>query len=177
MRHFDAAPWPTSLKVTSTLGGLLLIGVGYGAWRAVPPSGFAHTFGSAIACVMPVIALWSVLFVVLGYDVAPGRLYVRRLLWSTTIPLDALESARYDPAAIKCALRVFGNGGLFSFTGVYQNAELGRFRLFATDPKSPVVLRCRGRVVVVTPAAPHAFAEHVMEQVTGAREAPRHAHG
>ncbi len=167
-RHFAAAPWPTSLKVSSALGGLLLVGAGYAAWRAVPPTGFAHTFGAVVACVPPAIALFSLLFTVLGYDLAPGRLYVRRLLWSTVIPLDSLESARCDPTAIRCALRVFGNGGLFSFTGVYRNAELGRFRLFATDPKSAVVLRCRGRVVVVTPAAPHAFAEQAQGQAAGA---------
>jgi hypothetical protein len=166
MRHFRPAPWPTSLKTSSVIGGALLAGVGYAAYRAVPPFGFAHTFGSLVACVPPAIALLALFFVVLGYEIGPGVVRVRRLLWTTAIPLGALESARHDAGAIKGSLRVFGNAGLFSFTGVYQNSRLGRFRLFATDPASAVVLRGGGRVVVVTPTAPHAFVAAVTALAT-----------
>lgn len=175
-RHFEAAPWPTSLKVMSLLGSALLAGVGYGTWRAIPPYGFAHTFGSVVACVPPALALGSLLLVVLGYEVRGRELRVRRLLWSTVIPLDGLASAELDPAAVKCAIRVIGNAGLFSFTGLYQNARLGRFRLFATDPARPVVVRTRGRTVVVTPASPHALVEHLHTLLPGAAR-PHGAHG
>lgn len=96
--HFPAAPWPTALKVTSALASLLLLGVGYGAIRVVPPAGVARGVGIAVACALPGVALGSLLFVVRGYDVEVTRLRVRRLLWSTQIPLDGLTEAVPDPA-------------------------------------------------------------------------------
>lgn len=161
MQRFSAAPWPTSLKVSSTVGSLLLIAVAYLAMRAVPPSGFAHAFGSAVACVPPAIALLSVLFLVRGYDVDGIRLYVRRLLWSTAIPLNGLTRVWHEPEAVKCSARIVGNAGLFSFTGLYQTRALGRYRLFGTDPTRSVVLALPHRVVVITPAAPDAFVQHL----------------
>ena len=168
MQHFPAAPWPTALKVTSALGALVLLGVGYAAFRVIPPWGFAHRFGWAVALVFPAIALGSLLFVVRGYDVGPSRLEIRRLLWSTWIPLDGLSRVSREPEAVKCSLRIFGNGGLFSFTGLYQNKTIGRFRLFATDLTKAVILTLPRRTVVVTPAAPHAFAEFLSRSLPGA---------
>ncbi len=170
MQHFSAAPWPVSLKVTSAAGSLLLLAVAYGALKAVPPTGFAHAFGSVVACVPPAIALVGALFVVRGYEIDRTRLCIHRLLWSTVIRLDGLKRACEDPEAIRCSGRVFGNGGLFSFTGLYQNKKLGRYRLFATDPARAVVLLLPQRIIVVTPAAPQAFVGHVRRLFPSAHE-------
>ena len=56
---------------------------------------------------------------------------------------------------------MIGNGGLLSFTGIYYSKALGRYRLFATDFSRSVVLTLPRRVVVVTPASPHAFVAHL----------------
>ncbi len=39
------------------------------------------------------------------------------------------------------SLRLFGNGGMFSITGLYRNRALGNYRAFVTDLKKTVVLR------------------------------------
>lgn len=135
--------------------------------RVVPPSGFAHLFGSAVSCVPPAIALFSALFLVRGYDVKDTRLYVRRLLWSTVIPLTGLARVWHEPEAVKCSARIFGNAGLFSFTGLYQSQALGRYRLFGTDPTRAVVLSLPHRVVVITPGAPEAFVQHLSRAFLG----------
>lgn len=167
MQRFATAPWPVSLKLTSWFGSLLIAGVAYGAWSGIPPTGFAHLFGYVIACVILAIPLGAALFVVTGYEVDGSRLYVRRLFWATEIGLEGLSRIRRDPGAIRRCLRVFGNGGLYSFTGIYQNRELGRFRMFATDPKRPVILSLPNRVVVVTPAEPEAFIRHLLMYLPG----------
>jgi hypothetical protein len=59
------------------------------------------------------------------------------------------------------SLRLFGNGGLFSITGIFQNATLGRYRAFVTDPKQAVVLRYESRVVVLSPANPDELLGHL----------------
>ena len=157
MREFEAASWPVAVKVVSMLGVLLLCGITIGAIRAIPPYGFAHRFGSGVACIPPALALGCLLFVVRSYTIQGGHLSIRRLLWTTNIPLLGIHEARHDPTAIKGSLRIFGNGGLFGITGMYWNRRLGRFRLFATNPAKAVVMRLHDRIVVISPQDPQAF--------------------
>lgn len=172
-RHFSAAPWPTALKATSALGTLLLAGLGYGADRAIPtPTGFTHVFGLGVALVFPAIAVVGLLFVVSGYDVDGGDLYVQRLLWSTRIPREGLTSLRHEPAASEGSIRIIGNAGLFAFTGLYQGKSLGRYRLFATDFTRSAVLALPRRAVIITPAAPDAFIEYLHHRFPAARVGP-----
>jgi hypothetical protein len=111
--------------------------------------------------VPPSLILVSLLFVVRSYSITGGHLSIGRLLWSTTIPLLGIHEAIHDPTAIKGSLRIFGNGGLFGITGLYWNKNLGRFRLFATDPKKAVVLRLHDRIVVISPEEPEAFLQEL----------------
>lgn len=157
MQRFAAAPWPTSLKALSGVGTILLLAVWYGAAQGVPARGAAHWVGTFMTWLPPALLLGALLFTVRGYEVGAGELRVRRLLWSTVIPLEGTVRAWQDPKAIRRSLKVFGNGGLYAFTGVYRSKSLGRYRLFATDPAMAVVVQLPGRTVVVTPELPHAF--------------------
>lgn len=162
MQRFEAAPWPTSLKVVSLIGAAVLVAVGIGAARAIPHGTrvpFAETFGTFVSFVPPAIALFALLFVVRAYEVSPGELRVQRLLWTTRLDLAGLRRAWHDPDAMCGSLRVFGNGGLFSFTGLYQSRSLGRYRAFVTDPKKAVVLVLPARTLVLSPAEPRALVE------------------
>jgi hypothetical protein len=161
LQEYKAASWPTSLKVVSIIGSLLVCAVSIGAIRAIPPYGFAHQFGTAVACVPPTLLMGCLLFVVRSYSIQGGHVSIRRLFWSTNIPLLGIYDAVHDPAAIKGSLRIFGNGGLFGMTGLYWNKTLGRFRLFATDPAKAVVLRLHGRIVVISPEEPDAFLQEL----------------
>ena len=161
MREFKAAAWPMSLKVVSCIGSLLVCGVSIGAIRVIPPYGFAHQFGTGVACVPPSLIIGCLLFVVQSYRIEGGHLSIRRLFWSTHIPLLGVHEAVHYPTAIKGALRIFGNGGLFGITGLYWNKKLGRFRLFATDPAKAVVMRLHDRIVVISPEEPEAFIQEL----------------
>ena len=174
MRHdFPVAPWPTGLKITSAVGTVLILGVGIGAYRAIPvPTGFTHQFGLAVAMILPALLVGSLLFMVTGYAVEGTELYVRRLLWSTRISLQGLDRIWIEPAVCKGSIRVFGNGGLFSFTGLFYSKRLGRYRLFATDISRSVVLVLPSRVVVITPAEPEAFIEHVRQSLPNVQVGP-----
>ena len=161
-RHFTAAPWPTSLKVSSALGTVLLVGLGIASYRAIPvPTGFTRAFGLAITLVLPVLLVGSLFSTVTGYAVSSTDLTVQRLLWSSRISLVGLHRVFPDPSVFKAAKRIVGNAGLFGFTGLYQSSQLGRFRLFATDLTHSVVLVLPGRTVVITPAAAEAFVAHI----------------
>ena len=171
--HFSVAPWPKSLKVTSAVGTVLVLGVGIGAYRAIPvPTGFTHQFGLAVAMILPAVLVGSLLFMVTGYAVEGSELYVKRLLSSTCISLQGLNRVWIEPAVCKGSIRVFGNGGLFSFTGLFYSKRLGRYRLFATDISRSVVLVLPTRVVVITPAEPEAFIEHVRQSFPNVQVGP-----
>ena len=161
-QHFAAAPWPGRLKAASALVTLLLAAAGVAAYRAAPaPAGFTHSFGLAVALVFPAIIFASLLFVVAGYVLDGEDLLVTRLFWSTRVPLSGLRRVYADPMVCKGSWRVFGNGGLFSFTGLYRNKTLGMYRLFATDISRAVVLVLPRRTIVVTPKSPEDFVRSV----------------
>ncbi len=171
--HFPVAPWSTGLKVTSAVGTVLILGVGIGAYRAIPvPAGFTHQFGLAVALILPALLVGSLLFIVTGYAVEGTELYVKRLLWDTRISLQGLNRVWIEPAVCKGSIRVFGNGGLFSFSGWFYSRRLGRYRLFATDISRSVVLVLPARMVVITPAEPEAFIEHVRQSLPNVQVGP-----
>lgn len=155
--RFAVAPWPGFLKVISLGTTVLLLIVSYFAARAIPPYGVAHTFGTVVAALPIAVPAIAVLFVVTGYEIAGNNLSVNRLLWSTNVDLTGMQRVERFPDGFKGSLRVFGNGGLFSFTGIFWNKKLGRYRTFATDPSRFVAIHLPGRVVMVSPADPEAF--------------------
>lgn len=157
MQHFPIARWPRVLKVMSALGLVILLGASFAAAKAIVPCGFALVLGTVVACVPAAILLGALLFVVRGYEVEPSRLGIQRLLWCTEIPLAGLIEVRNIPDGMKCSVRICGNGGLFSFTGIYHNSRIGRYRAFVTDPRKCVALFLPKRVVVLSPEDPVAF--------------------
>lgn len=167
-RYFPAAPWAASLKTVSLLATLMLAGVGYAAFRAVPyAGGFTHNFGLGVALIPPGIGLGAIFFIVRGYAVDAHELAVARLVTTTRIPLAGLQRVWADPGVCKGARRIAGNGGMFSFTGWFENERLGRFRLFVTDFDKGVVLRFSDKTIVISPASPQAFIEHLRRLAPG----------
>ena len=152
-----SAPWSASLWVVSLLSVAILLLV-CGSIAALVPAWPWGGLPRLLGIYLPlVILLGSALFVIRGYEFDSTELRIQRLLWVTTIPLGGLERAWYDPTSLFRSLRLFGNGGLFSISGLFWNRNLGRYRAFATHPKRAVVLDFGNRKVVVTPEDPERF--------------------
>lgn len=150
------APWCLGLRIATALSTAILIGVSWLLVRVVPAGVPWPSFRILLQMLPLAILGISVLFVVRGYELSHDALRVQRLLWATVIPLRDLQRAWPDPRALH-ALRLFGNGGLFSISGLFWNRSLGRFRAFANDPARAVVLALGDRRIVVTPEHPDAF--------------------
>ncbi|MCB1609671.1 MAG: hypothetical protein KDI71_22130 [Xanthomonadales bacterium] len=124
--------------------------------------GMAALFGFGLTQVdfrwlsYPLLALPLVclLFIVRGYRIDGSTLYVRRLLHETTIDLRDLRSAEVLPRVFDRALRIFGNGGLFSFSGWFWRRGQGLLAAYAMDVGAGVQLRWDDRCVVLTPVDP-----------------------
>lgn len=133
---------------------------------AIPVSVLLSERGPWGAALIPIALLTGcALFLIRGYTVEAGGLTIRRLFWTHRVPLEGLQEVRWDPEAMRGSVRLFGNGGVFSFSGLFWNRKLGKYRAFVTDPSRAVVLRLSRRTVVVSPADPEAFIREVEERV------------
>mgnify|MGYP000100215410 CR=1 FL=1 len=160
--RFPAAPWPRNLKLISAGGTALVLAAGVGAYLSIPAvPGFTHFFGLGIALVFPGILVVALLYAVTGYVLKGNDLFVERPFFSTRIPLSGLSRIQFEPRVCRGSVRIWGNGGLYSFTGLYRSKAVGTYRLFGTDLSRSVVLHLPRRAAVVTPAEPRAFLEYL----------------
>ena len=144
------APW-SPLLILMSIGLTILCG-GLAFRFFVRGSGMEVMIGVG----MLAITFGCALFTIRGYTITRNALLVHRLLWNTRLSLDGLKSARFELGAMRWGIRC-GNGGFFSFTGLFYNRKLGFHRAFVTDHIRTVVLRYPHRIVVVSPADPEAF--------------------
>jgi len=149
------APWGTSLIVVSSLVTLLCMGIAIGMSLSGPS---ALSWKSLLPLAIIVV---GALFTIRGYTVTPDAVLVHRLFWTTRLPLAGLQSAQFEPDAMRGSIRTFGNGGMFSFSGFFRNKALGAYRAFVTDLNRTVVLRFPSRTVVVSPSAPEEFVHDI----------------
>jgi hypothetical protein len=61
-----------------------------------------------------------------------GELYIERLLTDTQVSLAGLSRVWIEPLSSQGSLRIFGNGGLFSFLGVDGICYTGKAVNFST---------------------------------------------
>ncbi len=160
MKTFSA-PWSRLLKLMSVPATVICLvivieGAVHGGWR-MPVKAFLFSE------VLPFAVMGgAALFMVRGYAITPDAILVKRLFWDTRLPRAGLESATFSPEAVRGSIRTWGNGGFYSFTGMFWNRELGNYRAFVTDHARIVVLRYEGRTVVVSPGEPGEFVRELM---------------
>jgi hypothetical protein len=154
MKNYKA-PWSMSLIIISSLATILCVGIATGiVWKL---GGLPR-----VMAVLPLAIIFgSALFTIRGYTITSDAILVQRLFWTTRLPLAGLQSAQFEPSAMRSSLRTFGNGGLFSFTGFFRNKQLGGYRAFVTDPNQTVVLRFSNRTVILSPATPEEFVQDI----------------
>ena len=138
--HFKA-PWGPFLIIMSSLVTILLLAIAL--FVLTRPD---QTFeGKLIVSLIQIMILGgALLFTVRGYFLFQDTLYIKRLFWNSAVSLADIESVNIDPDAMKGSIRTFGNGGLYSFSGLFRNSKIGRYRAYATDHKRAVVLKFDG---------------------------------
>ena len=166
MQRFDA-PWCTLLKVVTVLVSCLLLGIGLIIALSIPPT---QPLSRALVMLAPFLAIGlAALFTVRSYEVDGAHLKIHRFGWISRFDLRNLKEARVDPESLRRSLRLFGNGGFFSFSGWFRSKSLGVYRFFGTDPERAVVLKfADDRIIVVTPDDPEEF----VRTVTKAAQSP-----
>jgi hypothetical protein len=156
-----AAPWGRATRVISLAVGVGIIGLTVVAVTVVPLPSLARM---ALITAPVLIVAATTPFMVLGYEIRDEFLVVKRPGWTTRIPLAGLRAVALDPKLVGRSIRIFGNGGLFAFNGLFWNKHLGRYRAYVTDLKRSVVLTLNDRTVVISPDAPERFFESLRAQ-------------
>lgn len=146
-----SAPWSRAVRVATgaSLALLLLILM---TGLTTGPRQFMPWWRFGMVGVPLVLLLGALPFMVRGYALTENHIEVRRLGWSSVLPLAGLIAVTGEPEGLRGSVRLFGNGGLFGISGWFWNRRIGRFRAYATDPARAVLLRYRdGRQVLLTP--------------------------
>ncbi|HEY1206433.1 MAG: PH domain-containing protein [Bryobacteraceae bacterium] len=116
-------------------------------------------FVAALASRSIVIAFLLFLGLCLAYAysareyVCEGRsVIVKRLVGDVTIPLDGLREARAAAKDDFCGcMRLWGNGGLFGYYGLFRTTKLGKCTWYVTNRKNAVVLVAESKTVLLSP--------------------------
>jgi len=153
--HFNA-PWGKTLCWMSAFGIVILL------VALIPVLLLKKPEWTHLMVLLPLLLLpGAALFIIRSYEIEPNVLAIRRLLWTTRLPLSGLQSVVVVPDAMRGSLRLFGNGGMFSITGWYRSRALGNYRAFVTDLKRTVVLRFAKKTIVVSPENPEQFVSEI----------------
>src|SRR5690348_5669614 len=110
MSYFKA-PWSRTLIVLSSLTTVLCLTVALWQWHTLAAM-HIDTLRFWLALLPLALVLGAALFTVRGYSVAADEVLVHRLFWTTRLPRKEMQSARFEPEAIRRSIRIFGNGGL-----------------------------------------------------------------
>ena len=158
MSRTYGAPWSLLLKGL-TIGVITIMAVVCAvSWNQ---SGGDRLLGFVMALPLLVVLIAG-FWAVLGYEINGDVLEIRRPGRVTRVPLRGLRDVREDPEAMKRALRVFGNGGMFAFTGIFHNKRVGRFHAYVTDRGRAVFLELAdGKKIAVSPDDPRGFVRRV----------------
>jgi hypothetical protein len=162
--RFDA-PWCKLLVIVSIFATSVCLLAAWAAWSATTRAGGDTSLWWA-SLLPVVIILAAALYTVRGYSVERDSILVHRLLWATRLQRTGLRSAVHDPSLISGGIRVFGNGGFFSFSGWFRNKALGTYRAYITDPSLAVVLRYGDKTIVLSPSDPDRFIAAVAPDAT-----------
>lgn len=149
------APWNRALRI-STYSSLAVLGAMVAIGLLIGPQ-HLPVWKLALVGVPLLIALGTLVFSVRGYTLTSRDLVIHRFGFDTRLSLDDLRVVRGIADDARGSLRLWGNGGLFAFTGWFWNRRLGRFRMYATDLSRAVLLEFADGRVLVTPHDPQAF--------------------
>jgi hypothetical protein len=96
------------------------------------------------------------------YEISKGTLWIKRAFWSIGIPLHDIREVRAGTRNdLSGCIRVFGNGGLFGYYGIFRTSALGVCSWYVTNRAKAVILITRTKTMVLSPDDGSLFVEMV----------------
>jgi PH (Pleckstrin Homology) domain-containing protein len=115
-----------------------------------------YTFGIALTFALTLLPAITFFYRPKSYLISNDSIQVQRLAGNYRIPLSVID--KVFPASVndmKLTIRIFGNGGMFGFTGYFRNSHFGKMRWFVTQRKHFVVIETKAhKKIVISPDEP-----------------------
>jgi hypothetical protein len=87
-----------------------------------------------------------------GYTVSERSIFVKRLIGNARIPLDGIREARAAaPDDFRGCIRLFGDGGLFGYYGLFRTSNLGKSTWYVTNRGNAVVVIAGAKTSLLSP--------------------------
>ena len=158
------APWSTYLVVSTLIATLICVALEYMIYEKYAyysPSSLSSLF------VLPLLVIiFSAPTAVLKYTIEnDNTLIIHRLFRTKTISLKGLISVSHDPNLFRQSVRIMGNGGFFSFTGIFRNSIIGQYRAFVMSPENIVILKIGNKTIAISPENPQKFVSDVSPKI------------
>jgi len=124
---------------------------------------------SAVVCVLLMVVAWVVhivfiallfpLFIGLAYAYSPrgyalsgNAIVIKRLIGNIRVPLGEIRDIRPGtPDDFTGCLRLWGNGGLFGYYGLFSTTKLGKCYWYLTNRSKTVIVTTSTRILVLSP--------------------------
>lgn len=112
------------------------------------------------------VLFFTLLYMPLKVIVKDDGVYLSQVKGGISIPATSItEIRRYTAIDSKNTIRTFASGGLFGYLGKFENPQIGKFQMFATNTENRVLIRTGNKAYVISCINPDAFIEAVKSKV------------
>ncbi len=102
-----------------------------------------------LICVL--VLAYGFIFNVISYAVDDKFCYIKYWMHEKKISLGRVSSVSILKD-FSYGIRIFANGGLFSYCGLFYNTEIGRYWGYLNHKKSPILIKLKdGKKIVISP--------------------------
>ncbi|MBT3983893.1 MAG: hypothetical protein HOE90_21230 [Bacteriovoracaceae bacterium] len=157
------ARWGNALKAISIFCTLVLLSVPIIVYVAQSAQINATTTAVSLLSISALIG--CIPFSVRGYRVETNELVILRTFHRDFIPIGEITSIEKIERLPKFTLRVFGNGGLFSFSGNYWSKGIGHFKAYVTNFDNLVMVTAAQKKMLISPDQPDELIAQVQKEM------------
>jgi len=105
-----------------------------------------------IALLFPLLIALAYAYSPRGYVLTEDAIVIKRLIGDVRVPLAGIREIRAGtPADFTGCIRIWGNGGLFGYYGLFRTARLGKCSWYVTNRGKTVIVSTQSKVLVLSP--------------------------
>jgi|SRR5580692_12043191 hypothetical protein len=138
--HSFTASYDTATKIISAVFCAILV------------SAVAVTHNAFVGILCAAVFALSYAYSPRAYTISRQSVIVKRAIGKVRIPLDGIVEARVATEDdFRGCIRLFGNGGLFGYYGLFRTSKLGKCWWYVTNRSNAVVIITGAKTTVLSP--------------------------
>jgi hypothetical protein len=167
MKIYDASLGNLSKIITACVILIMVVGFISISWRSSIEPRREYSFVAAFILLMMMLPIITFFYRPKSYSIDSESFQVNRLAGSFRIPISVIQNVFIaQKEEMKLPIRIFGNGGVFGFTGYYRNSRFGSMRWFVTQRQNYVLIETvDGSKYVITPNDPKELVDELNKKI------------